>query len=247
MICNYDDFEFNVISIDRFHHKTGTFDVKARPYAAFSFRVSGNGEFEICGKRISVGPGDLLFIPADTPYKVEYSFSESIVAHFSRCNYPEAECICVNNSRSVELLFQRLLEEWERRHSVNKAKSVIYEIFDTVLEDKGRFLGDESFAACVSFMEKSLGDPSLDMKTVAGHGYMSVSSLQRRFHEYFEISPMQYLLKLRMNKAAELLIAGEQSVRDVAFSCGFADEKYFSRAFKTRYGYSPSEMREHIG
>ena len=246
MICNYDELEFNVISIDRFYHKTGAFDVKARPYAAFSFRLSGSGEFDICGKRISVKSGDLLFIPADTPYKVEYSFSESVVVHFSRCNYSEAESICINNSRSVEHLFQKLLDEWNRHHSVNKAKSVIYEIFDTVLEDKVRFGGDEAFCACVSFIEGNFCDYDLDMKTIAGRGYISVSSLQRRFREYLETSPMQYLIKLRMNKAMELLIAGELSVRDVALACGFVDEKYFSKAFKTRYGYSPSQIKKHV-
>ena len=48
------------------------------------------------------------------------------------------------------------------------------------------------------------------------------------------------------NRALELLIANELSIRDIAFACGFSDEKYFSRAFKNQYGYPPSQMKKHI-
>lgn len=246
MIYNYEDLEFNVLSVDRFFHDPGPLEVKARPYAALSYRVCGCGTFDINGKCLSISPGDVLFIPAHMSYKVEYSVSESIVAHLSRCNYSEPEGIRIGNSRGVERLFQRLLEEWNKTHSVNKAKSIIYDILETVSEDKRVFSGDSEFAACLSFMEENFCDASLGMKDVSAQGYISVSTLQRRFREYFSISPMQYLLKLRMNKAIELLIANELSVRDVAFACGFSDEKYFSKAFRLRYGHPPSEMRKHV-
>lgn len=246
MIYNYDDLEFSVLSVDRFFHKQGPLEVKARCFAALSYRVSGSGEFDIGGKCLKIEPGDVLFIPADVSYKVEYSLSESIVVHLSRCNYHEAEGICVKNTRGVELLFQKLLAEWNDGHSINKAKSIIYDILETVCEDKSGFGGDDGFTACLSFMEENYRNASLDMKTVGRQGYISVSTLQRKFKEYLSISPMQHLLKLRMNKALELLIANELSVRDVAFACGFSDEKYFSKAFRMRYGYPPSAVKKHI-
>ena len=239
MIYNYDDLEFKVLSIDRFFHKPGPLYVKARQYAAFSYRVSGSGEFDINGKHLKISPGDILFIPADVSYKVEYSTSESIVVHMLHCNQSEPEGICINNKPAVELLFQKLLTEWNKRHSVNCAKSIIYDILETVCEDK-RLLGtDSEFTAALSFIEKNFCDPSLDMKAVSAHGYISVSTLQRKFKEHLGISPMQYVLKLRMNKAMDLLIANTLSVRDIAYSCGFSDEKYFSKAFRLKYGHSP--------
>ena len=246
MIYNCDDLEFKVLSVDLFTHKPGLLEVNARQYAALSYRVSGTGEFNIDGKQLKINPGDILFIPAHISYKVEYSASESIVIHLLRCNYSDAEGFSVNNVRAVGILFQSLLEEWNRGHSVNKAKSIIYDILETVSEDKRVFSGDGEFAACLSFMEENYCDPSLDMKTVSLHGYISVSTLQRKFKEHLAISPMQYLLKLRMSKAVELLIANEMPVRNIAFACGFADEKYFSKAFRIRYGYPPSELKKHV-
>lgn len=71
---------------------------------------------------------------------------------------------------------------------------------------------------------------------------MSVSSLQRAFNKYLRVSPEQYLIRLRMNHALNLLTMNELSVKEIAFACGFTDEKYFSRAFKKKYGYSPSQI-----
>ena len=76
MIYNFDELTFQVLSIARFKHKNGFASVNSRPYAALSFRESGVGRFEINGERIVTEPGDVLFIPADTEYKVEYSSSE---------------------------------------------------------------------------------------------------------------------------------------------------------------------------
>ena len=41
----------------------------------------------------------------DTPYKVEYSVSESIVIHFEDCNYFEAENICLKNPSRIKSRF----------------------------------------------------------------------------------------------------------------------------------------------
>ena len=49
-----------------------------------------------------------------------------------------------------------------------------------------------------------------------------------------------------MNKALKLLIENKLSVREIALKCGFEDEKYFSRAFKNKYGHPPSQILGHI-
>ena len=91
MIYNFDNLTFQILTIDRFNHHEGLFNVKARPYSALSLRLAGTGDFKIGGKSYNTKPGDILFLPADTPYEVEYSVSESIVANLENCNYSEAE------------------------------------------------------------------------------------------------------------------------------------------------------------
>ena len=243
MIYNFEELEFRVITVDRFLHKKGFFDVKPRPHAALSFRVSGTGDFEIAGKHLASKPGTVLFVPANTPYRVEYSGSESIVVHLSHCNYTEAENISLQNASAVELRFGKLLESWTQNRSVNRAKSILYDIFETILEAKKNPDGDTTFSDCVSYMEEHYHEPETDIEAICAYRFISASTLQRAFREHFGISPKQYLTRLRMNRALELLTLCELSVKDIAFACGFTDEKYFSRAFKKAYGYPPSQIK----
>ena len=246
MIYNYENLSFQLLTVDRFFHQEGFFDVKARPYAALSFRVSGTGKFEIGTKRFTTKPGDVLFLPANISYKVEYSVSESIVVHFDQCNYSEVENICLENSSTINIGFENLLEVWNKKRSINQTKSIIYYILDKMSNDQKTSISDTSLAAGVRYIDAHFSDPKIDIETVCAVAFISVSSLQRGFAKYFGMSPKQYLIQLRMNRALELLTENKLSVKEISFVCGFTDEKYFSRAFKKRYGCSPSQLMNNM-
>ncbi len=246
MLYNFDELLFQILTIDRFFHKEGNFSVKARPYAALSFRESGTGTFRIGNKSFNTKPGDVLFIPADTPYEVEYSTSESIVVNMGFCNYLEAEIFEFESKSSISAMFSLLLGEWQKRHSVNRAKATIYNILERIHEFNSIKIDNPALAECIQYMELHFCDPELDIKSVCDVGFVSKSTLYRFFITHFGISPNQYLIKLRMNKALQLLVEDELSVKEIAFVCGFLDDKYFSRLFKNKYGCPPSQLRKHI-
>ncbi|MBQ9085963.1 MAG: helix-turn-helix transcriptional regulator [Clostridia bacterium] len=246
MIYNFDELSFQILTMDRIQHKEGYFDVKGRRYAAFSFRVFGTGEFEMMNKRFVTAPGDILFIPANMPYKVNYSVSQSIVVHFHNCNYAEAENISVENRTAVECQMERMLRDWNENHSVNRAKAHLYGILDQIAGDRRLSMMDTSFARCVRYVDEHYCDPGLDIDEVCRYGYISVSSLQRAFQKHLGVSPKQYLIKQRMNRALDLLAEGSLSVKEVSDTCGFSDEKYFSRVFKEKFGYPPSHIHRKI-
>ncbi|MBE6630628.1 MAG: helix-turn-helix domain-containing protein [Ruminococcaceae bacterium] len=246
MLYNFDELSFQILTIDRFLHKEGIFHVVERPYAALSFRVKGTGHFKIGGKTLFTRPGDVLFIPADVPYEVEYSVSESIVANLQFCNYTEPELFSFQREGEGALLFLQLLTDWQANHSVNGAKSTLYAILEKIDRELKISAEDTAFATCLQYIEAHFCDPSLDIGSVCEKGFISPSSLQRAFLQRFGVSPKQYIIKLRMNKALQLLIENKHSVKEISFLCGFSDEKYFSRAFREKYGYPPSQLRNHI-
>jgi len=246
MIYNFEKLSFQVLTVDRFLYREGFFNVKARPYAALSFRVSGTGKFEIGAKRFTTKPGDVLFLPANISYKVEYSVSESIVVHFDQCNYSEVENICLENSSTINIGFENLLEVWNKKRSINQTKSIIYDILDKMSNDQKISIDNTAVANCVRYIDAHFCDPKVDIETVCDVAFISVSSLQRAFAKYFGMSPKQYLIQLRMNRALELLTEIKLSVKEISFVCGFTDEKYFSRAFKKRYGCSPSQLKNNM-
>jgi AraC-like DNA-binding protein len=65
----------------------------------------------------------------------------------------------------------------------------------------------------------------------------------RLFRRFGRESPFQYLLHLRLNRAAELLQTTNSLVKDIAAQLRFTDAFNFSRSFRNAFGISPSELR----
>ncbi|MCK6470819.1 MAG: AraC family transcriptional regulator [Planctomycetes bacterium] len=93
------------------------------------------------------------------------------------------------------------------------------------------------------YMESHLGAP-VPRGTLARMAHLSES----RFHDVFRAAtgqaPLAYWQRLRLQRAQELLIAGSDSIADVASACGFGDAFHFSRLFKAFCGLSPRAYRE---
>ncbi|MBO5416961.1 MAG: helix-turn-helix transcriptional regulator [Clostridia bacterium] len=245
MIHNYDNLSFQILSIGKFVHQDGVFYVKARPFAALAFRAHGSGTLKFVNKQsIITLPGDVFYLPANMPYKAEYSSSESIVVHLEQCNYFTPESIQLNNPAKIAAKFQLLLDSWEKNFSVNQAKSILYDILVDISEDKKKSVLNDTVKSCINTIELNFQDCNLNIEDLCQKNYISVSTLQRAFREYTGTSPKQYLITLRINQALSLLINTNLSIREISTTCGFADDKYFSRAFKKRYGYSPTQLRK---
>ena len=69
------------------------------------------------------------------------------------------------------------------------------------------------------------------------------STFFKIFKETVGLSPVQYLIQLKMQKACELLTTTRRKVKEVSAAVGYADEYYFSRLFKKTTGSSPSAYR----
>ncbi|MBO7761938.1 MAG: helix-turn-helix transcriptional regulator [Clostridia bacterium] len=241
MIYELTDLSFRVVSVYRYIHAKGCFSVKSRPFATLSFRISGTGRFWIQEKTLSAEPGDVLFLPSGVPFEVEYSGSEYLVAELDECYYGQAEVISLADTGEISLLFFKLLRAWNEHRSANGIKSILYAILEE-MEAAHKVSEGSPFSRCLTYIEEHFADPALDMTAVCERGAISVSSLQRAFLGQLGVSPMQYVIKLRMGRAARLLREGALSVKEVASLCGYLDEKYFSRAFRKYYGYPPSHL-----
>lgn len=240
MIYNFDDLTFKILSVDRICHKQGSFQVKGRAFGALSLRVCGEGVFEIQGTHFVSKPGDVIFIPRDIPYKVKYTNGESIAIHFSECSYNQPENIFLPPEGSVVALFENLLEMSANGCSTNKIKACIYEILDEL--DSKTKVNDKEFLNIIEYIKGNFTDSTFDIDSICTKFFLSTSTLQRKFDKYLGISPKQYILTLRTKKALQLLVEAEHSVKEIAYTCGFHDEKYFSRVIKEKYGKCPSEF-----
>ena len=110
MIYNYDELNFQILSVIEAESTCGTFNVEGRPYASLSYRISGRAEFIIDGQKYVSNCGDISYVPANVSYNVTYTESKIIVVHFSECNYPHPETVQLNNSDYVKQKFSAMLD-----------------------------------------------------------------------------------------------------------------------------------------
>lgn len=94
----------------------------------------------------------------------------------------------------------------------------------------------------LSFMDQHYPEP-IAVGQLARLAGMSQTSFMRRFRRLMGRSPIDYLIRLRIARACDLLQRDDLRVTDAAFQCGFNDSNYFSRQFRKVTGRSPSQYR----
>ena len=86
-----------------------------------------------------------------------------------------------------------------------------------------------------------LSDSSFNIDQLATMMNMGRTKFFGKVKDMTGLSPNKYLLKLRMEKAADLLADGELNVSEVSYKVGIQDPGYFNKLFKSYYGVMPSK------
>ncbi|MEW6639525.1 MAG: AraC family transcriptional regulator [Pseudomonadota bacterium] len=97
-----------------------------------------------------------------------------------------------------------------------------------------------------AYIENNLARSDLDIEEIAQRMGCSRRYIFRAF-QAADTTPSQYIWDLRLERTRERLTASSfrnGSISEVAFSCGFSSTAHFSRAFRKRYGMSPSDARK---
>ncbi|MWV46654.1 helix-turn-helix domain-containing protein [Paenibacillus sp. HJL G12] len=83
----------------------------------------------------------------------------------------------------------------------------------------------------------------LTLMNVANHLHISSRHLTRLFQKHTSQTFVHYVQERRVQFASQLLLEGEQSIKDIASLCGFQSVHYFTRIFTQKLGVSPAKFR----
>ena len=114
--------------------------------------------------------------------------------------------------------------------------------WETNLVTKGHKL-KEILASAKSYIDNNY-NTDISLTDIASFVYISTSHFARAFKKHYNISPIQYLLSVRIEKAKTLLEETNLKVGDIASSVGFSAQQRFNDIFKKHLGVSPSEYRQ---
>lgn len=122
------------------------------------------------------------------------------------------------------------------------SSNIIMLLAEIISHDRSKEFGSQSDSvverAKFIFKENLYG--CIEVEDVAEKLKMSSSYLGDVFKSYTGMTPYQYYLHLKVNKAKELIERDELNIKEIAHRLGFEDQYYFSRLFKKKTGVPPS-------
>ena len=136
-----------------------------------------------------------------------------------------------------------LCEETDR--AVRRKTAHVFVGGRLVIRDSSRvrLAGDPVVLKAVEFLHAHFAEP-ITIADLAQRCGISRSGLSARFSRALGEAPIRHLIRLRLDRAMDLLAEGRLTVSEIAYRTGFEDQAYFTRAFKKHTGLTPSGYRE---
>ncbi len=262
LLLNMEDFDLylrvfaKMRSDGAFHHEF------TAPGILFHVVDSGRGTIEFEGMKYIAGPGTMFIFWPDNKVKY-YDFPDSpwdytwfwltgkstqkvlslagltpdkLVYNVSSCTaFLQAladisECL----TKKDFSIFYPMLSAWK-----------IVETLTQGLTDKDNLVRVDDIAKASRIFIENTPLVNVSVDTLAEHFNVDRSTVFRLFKNTFGLSPKEYIDRFRFEKACQLLSNKKLKIKEVAYSCGFTNQCYFSAAFHKRFGVSPLQWRNH--
>ena len=224
--------------------------------------AEGYAHFRIQGKNVTVGAGHLvLFHPGspqyclcvrkDCPNVYWICLTGNAVSKtLSELSLLQDKISFVGVSASFSALLEKIIREL---HEKNFGRSVMCNgLAMELLAEFGRAkknapmtVADAEYA--IQRTTEEIQKYYQETRSVENYAHMcnmSISWFIRQFKAYTGVSPQQYIIRVRMEKACRLLEETSFRVSEIALMVGYENPLYFSRLFKKNTGDSPSGYRQ---
>ena len=231
------------------------------PFYSLEYVARGAGAVRLKGRRYPLRPGRLFSYGPDVPHHITGDPDEPLVKYFvdftgtgatallRSCGLAPGLVREVFPANALQPLFDELLLAGGRmrRESAALCAKLLECLALRIAGARAPIAGTETLAfATYQQCRRHIEQHSLRLRSleqIAGECHVNNAYLCRLFRRYDNQSPYQYLLRLKMNHAAERLQQPEAMVKQVAEETGFEDPFHFSRVFTSVFGLSPTAFR----
>lgn len=186
-----------------------------------AFDILGLSAFEDFGADFDENAAPIVSFSGDEMYTIEHILKD-LVSELSFKNPLYKNVI----HGYVETLFSKLM------------RKLAYHLPEGLSDQK-----QDVLLKIMDYINKNFSE-DISLEDLAERSFYNPSYFSRIFKERFGMGFKTYVIKLRTDKAAELLKTTNMPIKDIIVNCGFNDKNAFYRALEKWYNTTPSKLRE---
>ena len=232
------------------------------PQCVFILCVRGCGWVRIGGKKYDVTPGNLIVILPGRPHSYGADPHHPWTIYWCHAAGPAASYFTNLLSQRDALpllhitgylklipLFEQIIDElvmgYSLSHLIVSAAVLAHLLALIATTGQSADTADASSARIQDTIDymKARWQKTISVPDVARACNLSTSHFSSLFKKTTGYAPLDYFLRLKMQRAAQLLDTTTRPLKEIAAETGFSDPLYFSRAFHRIYNVSPSDYR----
>lgn len=223
---------------------------RGRHSDAFVYFTDGELDYKFGEKEFYASRETIIFLPRGSVYEMNITKRTKYICVDFDFEYSEnkrAPEIFKNLPSTVPNEFMKLfynryrVEPWCREETF----SSLYKIYALVLRAKYKSYSKSSkkTTEAIKYIIENYTDQTLSIAEISKALAVSETHLRRLIKAKVNMSPIQYISQLRIEKAKNLLKNSNCTVSEIASLSGFSDQYYFSREFKKIVGIAPTEYK----
>ena len=238
------------------HHKR--FYVDRRPCDVFVYIISGSCEYGFeDGSRFTVKAGDIMYLTKGEKYSL-YINDENYRFIFCDFDFTEdvprkSDVFTPKKDSGAENIFIKLLNTYNQYNKTyfTDSLSLIYNIYSSIIATRSDYYIKKSVKSKIldakEYIDSHYSNTELNVSTLSEIADMSDVYFRKLFKAEVGVSPLKYIINVRMKKAKHLMKHYPfLTLEECAKQSGFASLQYFSRIFHKEFGIAPSKYRNNV-
>lgn len=235
-----------------------------------SILLEGEGYYLIDGHWQSISSGKILLfnpgvehgekqLPNTYSHQLHIGIGDFQLENLPKNNFPDSEIILTNQKNQIKIFDKawQLINEFNQQHSNFNliCKGLVLEIMGLLLQGLADNTNEnptrtdrlnQAVQLIITYMENNFAK-DLTIEQLATTHFVSPTYLSRIFKEVTGVSPITYLIQIRLKEAYKLLEQNQITIKEVAKAVGYEDAYHFSKSFKKFYGFAPSKLQKNRG